>query len=684
MSIAYWVWHDIKKDSVKELEYTSAVISRYYELSFNQWHNTLLNLGERLHSTNDVDSVQKRLAIVNSAIKNYEELLAFGYTSPEGQVLTFSGSKPSDSLPNLMMSENSRRSFLQSKNTNYISIGEAYYFPNVLDWILPMRVPIRDKNGKLVAVNTTALQYKTMNSDLNGFGFDPNYRIYLVNDAFNTVQFYHPLATADYNKILGTEASLLTESSVHTITDITYYQGKNNFENNESIFIKTPLHQLNHTLYVSVNHDIIIKEAMSALILIIAAYLIVVIFIIAIYVYSRKKQNQYLSSLIESQANLNSIFESTNSLIGLFDTNKRLIEFNQSFAEAAKLTENITLTKGMGIEDLSSSKDMVKLFNHYQDKALRGEKFKETISYPNPEGGQIHYQLSYNPIFQGKKVNGLSMFVQDITELKNYQNNLESLVNERTKELEGKNLELETTLGELKSAQQKLVQAEKMVSLGVLAAGIGHEINNPLNFIKNGASALTETLKQDPQINLDEIQPFLEIINTGVYRANAIVKSLSHFSREVKSKDEECNINSTIEHCLTMLNNRLKNKVKVVKQLDLNCPTILGNEGKLHQAVLNIISNAEQAIAEKGVITIKTHFNKAYLIVQISDNGEGISQENIAKIADPFFTTKEPGVGTGLGLFITYNIIEEHNGVITVDSEVGKGTTFTIKFDLSE
>lgn len=251
-----------------------------------------------------------------------------------------------------------------------------------------------------------------------------------------------------------------------------------------------------------------------------------------------------------------------------------------------------------------------------------------------------------------------------------------------TQELEKLNTELQKNLEEkqgiihdLKKTQTKLIESEKMASLGVLSAGVGHEINNPLNYIKGGVHSLQKSLDKSDE----QTQTIIDIINDGVDRAAQIVRSLSHFSRSGHKMDEKCEVHEVIENCLVILHNKLKHKVEVIRDFAESPIIILGNDGRLHQAFLNILSNAEQAISEKGVIQIKTQNRTGEVIVTIDDDGSGISNSNLAKIMDPFFTTKAPGKGTGLGLSITYRIIEEHNGSITVTSTQDKGTTFEVR-----
>ncbi len=242
--------------------------------------------------------------------------------------------------------------------------------------------------------------------------------------------------------------------------------------------------------------------------------------------------------------------------------------------------------------------------------------------------------------------------------------------------LSKKNQELRMSLEELKHATQKLIQSEKMVSLGIMSAGVAHEINNPLNFIKGGVDVLFEKLGKS-----SEHTPYLKAIQEGVKRASTIVHSMKHFSTSTLSMDEECDLQDIIENCLIMLQHLFKYRIKITKDYTTDGGLkITGNEGRIHQAMLNILSNAEQAIKGKGEIKIQTRLVKNHIIITISDTGVGISKENLKRISDPFFTTKPIGEGTGLGLAISYQIMHEHGAKVSVLSEVGYGSEFTLSF----
>lgn len=252
---------------------------------------------------------------------------------------------------------------------------------------------------------------------------------------------------------------------------------------------------------------------------------------------------------------------------------------------------------------------------------------------------------------------------------------LETLVEMRTSELK-------RTLDELRERQNQLIESEKMASLGLLSSGIAHEINNPLNFILGGYFGVRGIL-EGSVLESEKTKMFLEAIKEGVERTSKIVKGLNQFSRSGDSKEEGFDLHEILENCLVVLNHSLRDRIQVEKNMYEKPLVIKGNSGKIHQVFLNILTNAIQAMEGKdGILVLKSYRDSHYGTIVITDTGVGIQKEHQNQIRNPFFTTKDPGKGVGLGLPIAYKIIQDHNGSIEMESEWGKGTTFRIKLPM--
>jgi len=223
--------------------------------------------------------------------------------------------------------------------------------------------------------------------------------------------------------------------------------------------------------------------------------------------------------------------------------------------------------------------------------------------------------------------------------------------------------------------QKQIIQSEKLASLGKLAAGIAHEINNPLTGVLTYSSILLEELKDT------EHKDDLEVIVTETLRCRKIVREILNFARETRIEKERANVNQVIREMLSILEKHVNfQNVSIVKDFDDAVPDMEIDVNQIKQVINNLSLNAADAMPDGGTLTIRTRFDadRDSVVVDFSDTGLGISEENIGKIFDPFFTTKQTGKGTGLGLAVTYGIIKRHNGTSTVKSAIGKGTTFTI------
>jgi two-component system, NtrC family, sensor kinase len=230
----------------------------------------------------------------------------------------------------------------------------------------------------------------------------------------------------------------------------------------------------------------------------------------------------------------------------------------------------------------------------------------------------------------------------------------------------------------LEQTHRMLMHSEKMAGLGRLAAGVAHEINNPMSGIMLYANLVQEELGEDHPLRSD-----LQTIIHEAERCKVIVADLLEFSHQNTYEMELVDLNDIIQKTLTILQHQpLFHNIVIIRQLDPELPPIYGNATRLNQVVMNIVVNAAQAMEGKGRlrITSRTRANKDINEISVEDSGPGIKDELLEKIFEPFFTTKETGEGTGLGLSVSYAIVKEHKGSIRVTSTSQAGTTFTLKF----
>jgi two-component system NtrC family sensor kinase len=248
-------------------------------------------------------------------------------------------------------------------------------------------------------------------------------------------------------------------------------------------------------------------------------------------------------------------------------------------------------------------------------------------------------------------------------ELEKWGKMLEEKVEERTKELQ--------------AAQDQILRSERLASLGKLAAGVAHEMNNPLSGILLFTQSLLKRTKDNASVQED-----LKVIEQEIIRCSRIVRSLLDFARETKPEKVSTQINQVIENTLALVENQAAfQNIRIVKELDPSIVPIPLDANQMQQVLMNIIINAADAMQVGGTLTIRSAHTRenGFVEVTIADTGCGIPEEVINRIYDPFFTTKESKKGTGLGLAVSYGIIKKHQGFIMVESTLGKGTTFTIR-----
>ncbi len=248
-----------------------------------------------------------------------------------------------------------------------------------------------------------------------------------------------------------------------------------------------------------------------------------------------------------------------------------------------------------------------------------------------------------------------------------------------------------TDITEVVEKETQLIQAGKMTTLGVMAAGMAHEINQPLNVIQVCADFFLKMLNRGQKIEDDDMRSMANDIVANVERASGVIKHVRDFARQSEPVRTRVNINDPINDVFKVLGHQLKvHDVDVTLDLDVDIPNILAEHNRLEQVFINLVSNAIDAMDEKDDrpyisdkakhLTIKSFAENGRVCVKVTDTGIGMSEEVKNKIFEPFYTTKKVGKGTGLGVSISYGIIQDYKGSIDIESEVGKGTTFTLKF----
>ena len=372
-------------------------------------------------------------------------------------------------------------------------------------------------------------------------------------------------------------------------------------------------------------------------------------------------------------------------------------------------------------QDEATIRRMYQIFNNMYKT---GEPIKIIdIEIIRKDGTKKFNEISVSLIrdSKGKKI-GFSGVSRDITERKRaddaLKKNREELIR-KNQELEESRKNIQLTLEklgaayeELKTSQAKILQQEKMASIGQLAAGVAHEINNPMAFIASNLGTLDKyirrlkdfiqaqseaikSLKATDAIEklekkrkelkldytIDDIDLLVKESHDGSERVQKIVQELNRFSRVDDAEYKDTNINECIESSINIVWNELKHKATLHKDYG-NLPPAKCYPQKLNQVFVNLLINAIQAIEKKGKIKIKTWEKDGSIWVTVSDTGCGIPRENQSKIFEPFFTTKEVGKGTGLGLSISYEIMQRHKGELSFQSEKGKGTIFTIRMPI--
>jgi two-component system NtrC family sensor kinase len=440
-------------------------------------------------------------------------------------------------------------------------------------------------------------------------------------------------------------------------------------------------------------------------------------------------RKQVEEKLKEIQRQQQAILNNIPDIAWLKDKESRFIAVNEPFGKACGLSPETLVGK----TDLDIWPGALAVRYRADDREVMLSGRRKCVEEPlaDKEGKIQWIETIKTPIYNDKnEIIGTTGIARDITDRKKIQGELEKKNRElaevnknlelKEKALENILLDLQRAHKELKNAQGQLVQSEKLASIGQLAAGMAHEINNPVGFIASNLSILRKYIKHiskvlqsydvlksaarrkdakkveealiavggiekelDLKYILTDVDTLLNDSEQGADRIRKLVNDLRTFSRRGEDSRAPADLNEVLDGILNIVWNEIKYKAELHKEYG-KIPSVSCNAQQMGQVFMNVLINAVQAIKEKGVITIRTYADEKNVCVEISDTGKGIHPEILSKIFDPFYTTKKVGEGTGLGLSISYELVKKHNGDIAVKSEAGKGTTFIVSLPINK
>ncbi len=431
--------------------------------------------------------------------------------------------------------------------------------------------------------------------------------------------------------------------------------------------------------------------------------------------------------LIDSRNKLKTVFDSLTAEFVILDDRFIIESVNKPFVINHGFEFNDII--GASVFDLDCN-----LFNDDSRTAIEavfesGKPRFFLLRIKGPEGEIRVKDIHCLPIGDGLgNVSQVAFLALDVTEERKKSEAIKTLneeLNFAMAQIQAKNKLLEDALHQIKESQTQMLQSEKMASIGQLAAGVAHEINNPTGFVSSNlktlggymddllglidryrqvsrsigdtlegedsglpslSKQLGDILETEQAIDIDylrkDIPELIRESRDGMDRIGKIVMDLKDFAHP-EDEQKLADITECIESTLNIVRNEIKYKATLEKRYG-KIPLLLCYPRQLNQVFMNLLVNAAQAITDQGVIYIETQLKGNMVRVEIRDTGNGIPQENISKIFDPFFTTKPVGKGTGLGLNLVYNIITKHGGTIQVESEIGKGTTFTVELPFKQ
>jgi PAS domain S-box-containing protein len=423
--------------------------------------------------------------------------------------------------------------------------------------------------------------------------------------------------------------------------------------------------------------------------------------------------------LAQTLSQLRATLESTGNGILVLDAQGHISSMNRQFGAMWGLLPQ-------SVQDQDEARILAQVADSVLEPQRVRERFaaildpQDTLDVLQHRDGRV-FEFGSRAQYLQERIVGRVFSVTDVTQrtldaqaLRESRDQLEARVQRRTAELNTLNEQLRQDrdrLGqlvqELESAQTQLVQSERMASIGQLAAGVAHEINNPVGFVNSNLGTLQLYVQQllglvaayvalEPLLPPERAREMVQLKQSldfdflrediaallaesldGLKRVTRIVQDLRNFSHADEGTPQLADLEEGLESTLRVVWNELKYKAEVVREF-AGLPKILCHLSQLNQVFMNLLVNAVQAIEHHGRVTVRTGFDAQQVWVQVQDTGQGIAPEHLRRIFDPFFTTKPVGKGTGLGLSLSYSIVQKHQGHIEVESTPGVGTTFTV------
>lgn len=383
-----------------------------------------------------------------------------------------------------------------------------------------------------------------------------------------------------------------------------------------------------------------------------------------------QRQQEVAEELRVSEQRYRELFESAHDAIWVHDLDGNITTANRADAELSGYS--IKELIGMNVKTFLAEESL-SLAGRIKRKLFLGEPVKQPYEQRliRRDGTEAILQLTTNLIREDGKPTGFLHIARDVTREKEMQDKLSAAYRE-----------LGESLQRLKESQEQLIQAEKLTSLGQLAASVAHEVNNPLSGILVYTQLLKKKIASDDMPKGTALD-YLTKMEFELIRSTKLIRNLLDFARQSPPAFRQVNLNDVINRAFGLAAHSAElQHVQVIKELDPSLPDVMADFDQLLQVCTNLILNAIQAMPEGGSLTLRTSVSNNHLKIEVQDTGHGISPENMRKLFTPFFTTKREVKGVGLGLAVAYGIIQRHKGRIEVQSKEREGTTFTIYLPL--